>query len=492
MTRQPLCKRPLTAITAVAILVLTAGGATAATLESDLRELVARLKLTAKPVQAAQMPAADTPMARLGKQLFFSKNLSGNKDAACASCHHPVLAGGDGLSLAIGTDSKLHDVLGPGRKPDETHEDYDGGPNVPRNSPTTFNVGLWQRILFHDGRIERTADGIRSPLSPPLQNDPRARETLVATQALFPVTSRHEMRGQTFVNMGNFDDLYNEVADRLRYLPNTNTVNARWMHEFKKAFADSSDNEKETITYERIADSLGEYQRSQVFVDSPWAAWVSGDEEAINDAAKRGAKIFFSDKSAGGASCVSCHSGATFSDEDFHVLAMPQIGRGKRVRLNHSKTDDLGRYHASTKNQDQHKFRTPSLLNVAITGPWSHAGAYTSLEAVIRHHLDPVAALTTYDVSQIDPMIQIEDLERNKANAIASFKRAWPKQSWPLHGVTLSKGDVDDLVEFLHALTDPCTRDRDCLKAWLPEPGSVSPDDQPLIAVDQDGQALNE
>ncbi len=484
-----------TVVGTVTLLLLTAG-ATAATLESELRQLVLPFKLNGTPVEAAQMPSPDAPMARLGKQLFFSKNLSGNKDAACASCHHPVLGGGDGLSLAIGTDSKLHDVVGPGRMPDEKHEDYDGGPNVPRNSPSTFNVGLWQRVLFHDGRVEKTADGIRSPLSPPLKNDPRARGNLVATQALFPVTSRHEMRGQYFVNTGNFDDLYNEVADRLRYLPGIDPekrdINKRWMEEFKTAFSDSSDDEKKVITYERIADSLGEYQRSQVFVNSPWAAWVKGDEQAISKSAKRGAKIFFSDKSAGGANCVSCHSGDRFTDENFHALAMPQIGRGKRVRLNRSQTDDLGRYHASTKNEDQHKFRTPSLLNVAATGPWSHAGAYTSLKDVVKHHLDPVASLQNYDVSQIDSMIQTEDLERNKANAIASFKRAWPEQSWPLNGVSLSENEIEDLVEFLHALTDPCTQDRECLKPWLPEAGAQNPDDQPLIAVDQDGQSLDQ
>jgi len=479
------------------MVALLAGGiAVASSLDDELRNIVNELKLNATPAQAYSMPSADDPVARLGKKLFFTKNLSGNKDAACASCHHPVLGGGDALSLSIGTDSKLHDVLGPGRKPDESHDDYDGGPNVPRNAPTTFNVGLWQNILFHDGRLERTADGIRSPLSPPLKNDPRARANLVATQALFPVTSRHEMRGGTFVNQGSFDDLYNEIADRLRYLPavdpDRKQPNDRWLKAFRQAFEDPSRDVTEVITYERIADSLGEYQRSQVFVDSPWSKWIQGDNKAISDSAKRGAKIFFSKKSAGGANCASCHSGDTFTDEKFHALAMPQIGRGKRVRLNQSTTDDLGRYHASTDRADFHKFRTPSLLNVAVTGPWSHAGAYTTLEDVIWHHLDPVSSLESFNTAQIDQSIQTQDLQRNKSNAIKSFNRSWPDNSWPLSGVSLDDDSVADLVAFLNALTDPCTQSRECLKPWLPNRDEADPDDQPLIAVDQAGQGLNE
>ena len=37
-------------------------------------------------------PSTETPMFRLGMELFFSKSLSGNQDVACASCHHPYLA----------------------------------------------------------------------------------------------------------------------------------------------------------------------------------------------------------------------------------------------------------------------------------------------------------------------------------------------------------------------------------------------------------------
>ncbi|MDG1120904.1 MAG: cytochrome-c peroxidase, partial [Glaciecola sp.] len=42
---------------------------------------------------------------QLGQQLFFSKSLSMNNDVACVSCHHPMLGGGDGLSLSVGVNA---------------------------------------------------------------------------------------------------------------------------------------------------------------------------------------------------------------------------------------------------------------------------------------------------------------------------------------------------------------------------------------------------
>ena len=100
-------------------------------------------------------------------KLFFTKALGGDKDSACVTCHHPLLGGGDGLALSIGVGAAEPDLLGPGR----THPA--GYFNVPRNAPTTFNIGLWDQVLFFDGRVEslgKTAGmngddglGIRTP-----------------------------------------------------------------------------------------------------------------------------------------------------------------------------------------------------------------------------------------------------------------------------------------------------------------------------------------
>ncbi len=109
--------------------------------------------------------------------------------------------------------------------------------------------------------------------------------------------------------------------------------------------------------------------------------------------------LFYTDRSKGGADCSSCHQGDFFTDEDFHNLAMPQIGPGKG---DGDGSKDFGRKRETGKMADKFAFRTPSLINVEVTGPWSHAGAYTSLESVIKHHLDPASAIANYDTSLLE------------------------------------------------------------------------------------------
>ena len=67
-----------------------------------VRSVATVLGLTGDPTTDRTLPDISDPKAQLGMKLFFTKGLSGDRDTACASCHHPALAGGDGLSLSIG------------------------------------------------------------------------------------------------------------------------------------------------------------------------------------------------------------------------------------------------------------------------------------------------------------------------------------------------------------------------------------------------------
>ena len=113
-----------------------------------VRSVATVLGLTGDPTTDRILPDINDPKAQLGKKLFFTKGLGGDEDTACVSCHHPVLRGGDGLSLPIGVGAIEPDLLGPGR----LHPS--GGPTVPRNAPTTFNTGLIDQTMFLDGRVE--------------------------------------------------------------------------------------------------------------------------------------------------------------------------------------------------------------------------------------------------------------------------------------------------------------------------------------------------
>ena len=166
-------------------------------------------------------------------------------------------------------------------------------------------------------------------------------------------------------------------------------------------------------------------------------------------------------------------------------MALPQVGRGRGdgPRLN----DDFGRYNVTLKEQDRYAFRTPSLLNVAITGPWGHTGAYTTLEAVVRHYIDPQQALNHYDYSQLDPLIPVVDTHTNTQKALDILMRQRTEGSTAFLNVAISDGDVSDIVAFLHSLTDPCTLERACLSPWIPENTDPGPDGLQLNAHDRAG-----
>ena len=166
---------------------------------------------------------------------------------------------------------------------------------------------------------------------------------------------------------------------------------------------------------------------------------------------------------------------------------MPQIGPGKRDGYDGSfwratglnlALEDYGRGRVTFRSKDRYKFRTPSLRNVALTGPYGHAGAYQSLEAVVRHHLDPVASLHAYrpDAARLPALDNVLELTADGAD----FRQEWLSpvrrdgfrlsDTWvqtndhlrnkiaaanELAPIALSNAQVEDLLAFLDSLTDP-------------------------------------
>jgi cytochrome c peroxidase len=107
------------------------------------------------------------------------------------------------------------------------------------------------------------------------------------------------------------------------------------------------------------------------------------------------------------------------------------------------------------KNEDLFAFRTPPLRNVSITGPWMHNGAYTSLEDVLKHHMDAESALRNYDLGKLTPELRvtykgdasvIDRLEQHLDPAVKEPKK-------------LQHQEMHDLLAFMDALTDPEAKD---------------------------------
>jgi cytochrome c peroxidase len=451
---------------------------------ATLRSIITSNNLTGDPAQGRTLPSITDPLAQLGMKLFFSKILGGINDTACASCHHPFLGGGDDLSLPIGVEAVNPNHLGPGREHSPVGHEFDGGPTVPRNSPTIFNIALYDTSMFFDGRVEvlDTSNNpggegslIKTPDTLPGVADVAALN-LVQAQALFPVTSQEEMRAQFMAGALKNDILRDALVERIvnQTIPNT------WLNEFQAAF-NSNDDAAILITYHNVAIALAEYQRSQIFTDTPWRDFVQGENNALTPNEKRGAVLFFTPVANGGAGCSSCHSGDFFTDEEFHVLAVPQIGRGKNNGP--IGDDDFGRSRTSLQSVDRYAFRTPNLLNITKTGPYGHSGAYPSLRDMVVHHLDPEQAIANYDfnLTDLDPGIQKDNAEANTRLALAQLQSLRASGNSLLVDTDLTETEINQLLDFLTALTDSCVRDNACLSQWIPS--GIDPDSMRLIPL---------
>lgn len=469
--------------------------------DEQLHQLIAALKLTGDPSLGRKLPSIEDPLPQLGKKLFFSKSLSGDLDTACASCHHPALGGSSGSSLAIGAGADLPDVLGIGRT-GANHE-------LSRNPPTTFNVGMYDAGLFHDSRIESIAkaagengfgSAIRTPDTPLHVADVHAGETLAAAQARFPMIEPREMKGDKFERGASPQTVRNHLAARIGdYGVGAGELGANngWLDDFQTAFA-SGLPAAQLITFDNIALAIGEYVRSQVFVDTAWRAYVRGDNAAISAAAKRGALLFLRQPPAG-AGCARCHSGDFFTNELHHTIAFPQVGPG----LGDGDRDDHGRERETGLEFDRHRFRTPSLLNVKVSAPYTHAGAYASLARVIDHYRSPDAVLGEFfkegglcSVPQFMGdarcLTRFPNTSANTDAALAKVRKEQlldPDATMPDVSAVLTAAQVADITEFLLTLTDRCVADRSCLARWIPAP-SDDPDGHQLNALDGSGRPL--
>jgi cytochrome c peroxidase len=163
----------------------------------------------------------------------------------------------------------------------------------------------------------------------------------------------------------------------------------------------------------------------------------------------------------GAAGCSECHSGVLQTDHDFHAIAMPQIGEGKGDNLPgyNDGHDDFGYERVSGNMADRFKFRTPTLRNIIMTAPYGHAGAFNTLEAILRHHLNPEMSLEHYDQDQAvlpsrDDLDHYDFIVMNdevRRSAIAEACKLKPRK--------LREKDIHALLAFLEALTDPSAWD---------------------------------
>ena len=154
----------------------------------------------------------------------------------------------------------------------------------------------------------------------------------------------------------------------------------------------------------------------------------------------------------GAANCSTCHAGPLLSDQKFHALALPAFGPGKTRRFD-PQPRDVGRMAESNLLEDAYRFRTPMLRNVALTAPYGHNGAYATLEAMVRHHLDPLTSLDewTRDMANLPNADWLETVDFIVQADSREISRQ--RQSIDIVNISLSDTQVADIVSFLNSLT---------------------------------------
>jgi cytochrome c peroxidase len=392
-------------------------------------------------IAAEPAPEFTPELVSLGQALFFDRELSGNRDVSCATCHHPALGTGDALPLSIGVDG-----LGLGNTRKLGIENN----FIARNAPEIFNRGdsHWF-TMFWDNRVNISAlyGGLETPAEDSM---PEAINGVLAAQAMFPVTSNDEMRGEAgdkdvFGNNneiaafpGNdFDGIWQALMNRLLAIPEYESM-------FKAAYPGQPVNE---LGFEHAANAIAAFEiEAFTFTDSPWDRYLAGERYAMSDDAKRGAVLFY-----GQAGCNECHSGPLFTDQKPHNIGVPQLGPGK----GESAPLDLGHFLESDDPVDRFGFRTPPLRNVTLTGPWMHNGAYDNLAEAVRHHLDPRVALLNYEEHNLPPEFQYTLLD-DEATQYFVLTTLDPLLAEPIQ---LNANQFADLIAFLEALTSPSARD---------------------------------
>ena len=400
-----------------------------------VRQLTASRGIIALP----KAPHVRGELVRLGQMLAFDPILSGNKNISCMTCHMPAFATGDAKSLSVGEG-------GTGFGASRQHA---GDVFIPRNAPPLFNMAA-MRHLFWDGRIQLDDHGaVQTPAGN--QVTPAMASVFefgpISAIGMFPPTNRLEMRGQLGTNeVAAVDDADNPgiwaaLMNRLGAIP-----------EYRRLFEDAYPGTRfDDMTFAHASNAIGGFIVEKLtFDNTPWDHFLAGDDDALTPDQLAGAQTFMTLK------CSTCHNGATFSDEQFHNVALNQVGPGVGDGANGR--DDFGRMRVTGLASDRYRFRTSPLRNVELTAPYGHDGAITSLRGFVEHYSESDLKLGSFNPMQLEPALR-GMVSVNTGDLLA-------QRDPLLEGVVISPDLVDKLMSYMSALTDPAVRD---LKRVVPQ-----------------------
>jgi len=326
-----------------------------------------------KPVVPADNPMTPEKV-ELGRHLFYEKRLSITNDYSCASCHLQKFAFTDNKPVGIGATKEAH----------------------PRNSMSLTNIAYNSVLTW------------ANPLM-----------TKLETQALVPMFGEHP------VELG----MVGKEEKIISVLRQDST--------YQKLFAEAFGAGESAINLHNLTKALASFERSLVSFNSPYDRYrFRGDPTAISAAAKRGERLFHSER----LECFHCHGGLNFSDSlkhersAFTEIAFHNTGLYNLDGKGAYPFNNTGVYEITQQPSDMGRFKAPTLRNIALTAPYMHDGSVATLEEVIDHYR--VGGRTLH------------------LGAYAGVGRKNPFKSQFISGFEISPAEKRDLLEFLRSLTD--------------------------------------
>ncbi|MBC7713451.1 MAG: hypothetical protein H7177_08930, partial [Rhizobacter sp.] len=321
-----------------------------------------------------------------------------------------------------------------------------------RNSSSLFNIGdKFNTFMFWDGRVHytpskktfETPEAALNGVNPKASNITSVMTSALSAQALFPLVSHEEMRGKK----GD-----NEIANAENNLAAWDLIIKRITTEkesdsqvyvalFNRAYPDVK-----KISIGHAGEAMATFMREQFQSNtSPFHRYVAGDNSAMTTQQKKGLMVFI-----GNGKCIACHQGSLLGNNAFFTsVGVPAFG-AKPFLADHGLGDVSG---------DKFRnffFKTPSLINVALSAPYMHNGAFKTIREVLNHYNNIESSLSSFQLSperraefpvELEILSTPKDFDEIMSSIQAGFLRS---------GLGLSKSELDDLEVFLtEGLTDP-------------------------------------
>lgn len=318
-------------------------------------------------------PVADDPRAvQLGRAIFLDAGFSADGAVACATCHRPERYFTDGLPLAKG--------LGLGG----------------RNAPTVVG-SQWGAWFFWDGRADSLWAQALGPLESPVEHG------FDRVRAARRVAERYTAEYEAL--FGPLPDLDPAAGFPAFGRPNPGDP-AGPDHSAWTAMGEAQQQAVRTV-FANLGRAVEAYERTLLPQESPFdryaAALAQGDPGgggALTPSQARGLELFVGD-----AGCINCHNGPLFADDAFHNLGLPQVANGgldmgRAVGARRLLASEFNCASPTSGAADCPElrylnpefpdfimaFKTPTLRNVAETGPYMHDGRFATLAEVLAFY----------------------------------------------------------------------------------------------------------